>query len=82
MAKKRSINFYEYLRSALFYFILNFIFKIFIRQSMANRTESARKIKEKERELEVETKEAEQSLLDFRYTSWVGDKEYKKNEVQ
>ena len=48
---------------------------------MANRTESARKIKEKERELEVETKEAEQSLLDFRYTSWVGDKEYKKNEV-
>lgn len=50
------------------------------RQSMAAKTEVARQIKEVESNIAMEAKEQEKSLLDFRYSAWVGEKEYKKNE--
>ena len=51
------------------------------RDSMAARTEAARRIKEAEEQMDSNVKEEEKSLLDFRYTAWVGEKEYKKKEV-
>jgi hypothetical protein len=47
---------------------------------MAAKTEVARQIKEVESNIAMEAKEQEKSLLDFRYSAWVGEKEYKKNE--
>lgn len=48
---------------------------------MVGRTEAARKLKETEKALEEERKDQEKSLIDFRYTAWCGEKEYKKKEV-
>jgi hypothetical protein len=48
---------------------------------MVGRTETARKIKETEISLEEEKKEQEKSLIDFRYSAWCGEKEYKMKEV-
>lgn len=50
------------------------------RQSMANRAEMAKQLKEVEHDLDLENKEQERSRLDFRYTSWQDEKEYKKHE--
>jgi hypothetical protein len=51
------------------------------RDSMVGRTEAARKVKDTEKVLEEEKKNQEKSLLDFRYTAWCGEKEFKKKEV-
>ena len=50
------------------------------RQSMANRTEAAKQMKEVEHDLHLDNMEQERSRLDFRYTSWQDEKEYKKQE--
>ena len=48
---------------------------------MAMRTEAARKAKEIDQDIKIDEKQQEKSLLDFRYSAWTCEKEYKSNEA-